>query len=205
MIGRAVMAQRIEAHDLVIEAREPVAHETTAAGPEIDRVDPAVGLLARDPRDVGVSLWHHRMRVEPGFAEKDQKLDEMILGVCRAWPQHLEKILALQAANPSRIHIVRYEDLISTTRDAALAGILDFLILPHDPATLGAMFEATDFNKLKKKEEAAIKKDGEAKTEESGFFRSGKRDGWRDILTDTQKAKALESSGPMLEKFKYDL
>jgi len=153
--------------------------------------------IIRDPRDIGASLWHHRMRVEPGFADKNKPIDDMILGVCRAWPTHLSQILDFQANTPGRVHILRYEDLISPARTDTLSHALDFLGVTYDEAVTAAMFAATDFDTLKKKER---KKNGD-----TGFFRSGKKDGWRDILSDEQKTKALDSSRAMLEKFNYSL
>lgn len=183
----------------------------------IDRADIHTRLLPeakfifiiRDPRDVGVSLWHHRMRVDPGFADKDQPLDDMILGVCRAWPGHLDKILALQNSRPGYTHIVRYEDLISPQREDALAQILKFMDVRATPDIIAEMFAATEFKKLQKNEQSKKPPPSGATPQSAettpGFFRSGKRNGWRDILSDEQKAKALDSCGVMLEKFGYDL
>lgn len=152
--------------------------------------------IVRDPRDVGISLWHHRMRTEPDFVKSNPPLDRVATAVGEAWGEHVTKLDAFVAARPERAVILRYEDLIGADRDAALRLALDLLGVGYGPDDLAVMWQATDFDRLKTKEAA---RNGAG----SGFFRSGKREGWRETLDDPVQAAIAGMIAPQLERFGY--
>ncbi len=152
--------------------------------------------IVRDPRDVGISLWHHRMRTEPDFAKSNPPMDRVATAVGEAWGKHVTALDAFVAERPDRAIVLRYEDLIGDGRDTALTAALDLLGVRYGPDDLAAMWQATDFDRLKTKEAA---RNGAG----AGFFRSGKREGWRETLDDTVQATIAGMITPQLQRFGY--
>lgn len=154
--------------------------------------------IVRDPRDIGISLWHHRVRTEKKFATSGQKVEEMAEAVARFWPTHIAALERFKALYPDNVYIFRYEDLISENRKQQLSGILNFLKVDYEDSILDKMFEATDFSKLKSGENKSTKSD-------IGFFRKAGKYEWRRTLDEETKEKVVASAGEWLEKYNYIL
>ncbi len=110
--------------------------------------------IVRDPRDVGLSLWHHRMRTEPEFAKGNPPLGRVATAVGEAWGQHVAELDAFLRAQPDRAIVLRYEDLIGEGRDAALKRARQVLdqLEPSDIDTLRWRFVRGDDNEAEGKE-----------------------------------------------------
>lgn len=154
--------------------------------------------IVRDPREVAVSLWHHKMRTEPPFARRSPPITETVAFTARAWPEYLAKMEAFRDKWPRRCHFVRYEDLRGAERDRHLTAILQFLEAPATRATVQAMWQATDFDALRSREK---NKDGE----KAGFFRSGKTDSWRDEVPPQAIESLMRSVTPTMQRLGYAL
>lgn len=154
--------------------------------------------IIRDPRDVGISLWHHRLRNEPEFAGKNPPVGPTVRGILRAWNEHIESIDNFQTRYPDRVMLVRYEDLIATERDAALGVTLDFLGVPFDDGNLSDMWAATEFDKLRAREQ-------DTEGQGNGFYRSGNRKTWREHLDEDTRKYAHKVAAEALQKFGYAL
>ena len=81
------------------------------------------------------------------------------------------------------MHLVRYEDMHSDPH-AAFAAVARFLGLPCDRKRIAAAVEAAAFPRLQAQERAAgfIEKPIRSPV----FFREGRVDGWRQVLTAEQ-------------------
>lgn len=152
--------------------------------------------IVRDPREVAVSLWHHRMRTEPEFARQNPPLERFVLAACGNWRDHVRALSGFLAAHPGRATAVRYEDLVSDRRDAELVALLDFLGVAHEPALRDGMWQATDFDRLKAREAG---RSGSAQ----GFFRAGRRDSWIERLSDEVVAAVAGLAAPEMDRFGY--
>ena len=155
--------------------------------------------IIRDPRDVGISLWHHKRRVDENFAAKNSPIQKTIAGVCRAWPKHLAKLEDFGREYTGRAHIVRYESMIGPDRDAHAGEMLAFLGVAFNPETLNSMWRATDFDQLKKRESKMMTNG------QDGFFRSAEPESWRHLLDNEQKQAAVDAAGSALEKYGYTI
>src|SRR5690606_27166354 len=101
--------------------------------------------IVRDPRELAVSLWHHKMRTEPDFARDDPPLAVTLRFVAKSWPEHIARMESFRASWGDRCHLVHYEALRGPSRDEALAELLGFLGAPAPRDVLQAMWAATDF------------------------------------------------------------
>lgn len=149
--------------------------------------------ILRDPRDVSVSLFYHRKRTEPGF---DVSLSEIAESISRKWVEILENVSDFSKEYPGRIEIVRYEDLISNDKQFNLQRILKFLELPTSDHTIEQMFADNDIGKMKKRESSR-------QNESYGFYRSGKKGGWREELSMRDVARIELTAGKLMRKLQY--
>ena len=161
--------------------------------------DAAFVFIVRNPREIGVSLWHHKRRTEPDFAASDTSIDTVISVMAEAWPQHIGKIISFRDKHPKNTHIVRYEDLVSKQRDQALSAILDFMEVSYDAANLERMWNSTDFSRLQSSEKS------EQSEQSAGFFRSGKTDSWRGAMTEQQTVEFTSKARAELAYFGYPM
>ncbi|MDA1070620.1 MAG: sulfotransferase domain-containing protein, partial [Proteobacteria bacterium] len=154
--------------------------------------------IVRDPREVAVSLWHHKLRTEPAFAKRSPPITETIAFTARAWPEYIGKLRAFSEKWPRRCLFVRYEDLRGERRDRALKVMLDFLQAPASPPVLAGMWQATDFDALRSREKD---KDGE----KAGFFRAGKTDSWREEAPPEAIADLVRKAETPMKRLGYPL
>lgn len=156
--------------------------------------------IIRDPRDVGISLWYHNMRVSDKFAESGQNINATVKVVSKRWRELVGAKLAWQEKHPELVYIVRYEDLIGGERAAQLGGLLEFLKTDNSDDVIKSMFDVTDFDKLKAKQ---AKKDSNNST--GSFFRAGKKGDWRNTLNDETKQHVVAEAKEMLDCFGFPL
>jgi len=154
--------------------------------------------IIRDPRDVGISLWHHRLRNEPEFARQKPAVGPTVKGIVNAWNEHVVAIEDFQTRFPDRVTLIRYEDLIAAERDSALSRTLNFLNVTFDDEILAGMWAVTSFVKLQEREQNSGAPD-------NGFYRSGNRKTWRDQLDEETRKYAVTIGGEALLKFGYTL
>ncbi|MEH6552245.1 MAG: sulfotransferase [Pseudomonadales bacterium] len=105
--------------------------------------------IVRDPRAVCYSIWKHRLRTEPSFAEANSPLEPMMELMAKVdWPRHCRRLQGLKEIAPEKVHIVRYEDLAGEHADEWLAEIFDFLKVPHSNAEIDEILIKNDFHTL---------------------------------------------------------
>jgi len=152
--------------------------------------------IVRDPREVAVSLWHHKMRTEPGFARRNPPIETTLAFVGRSWPQHLDKMETFASKWRARSHIVRYEDLRGPERDIHLGRMLSFLDAPASTDVLADMWHATEFDSLRERERT---KEGGS----TGFFRSGRIDSWREQAPAAAVSDLVAAAGVKMTSYGY--
>jgi len=125
-------------------------------------------VIVRDPREAGVSLWHHLDRTEP-HKTKGRTIDEFIPNIGDIWSKHINAVWNFgQTRGKGSLVVVRYEDLISEKRVKVLQSLLEWLEVDASKKTVEQCFYLTDRAKDK-----GMSKKGKS------FYRSGKVDTWR--------------------------
>lgn len=151
--------------------------------------------IVRDPRDVGISLWHHKMRTEADFKNSNTPLEFTVKAVLDAWPNHIMSLLRFSEKTES-VNIVKYEDLIGSERIKSLQDIFAFLGLKVSKEQIDKIFEDNSFEKLKN--------NSDTKGEKDSFYRSGKRSGWKETLPENLRQYAVERCYLALREFNYE-
>ncbi len=153
--------------------------------------------ILRDPREVAVSLYHHKWRTEANFRQKNGTLSAVAAAVGPTWKKHIEKLSSFSKRETAqdRLCITRYEDLIGPEKDAELGRILSFLRVPHDAALLHDVLAANDFPARRKREPNG----------QGGFLRSGRADSWKEELSPQDVASIERDAGASMQEFGYEL
>ena len=163
--------------------------------------------MVRDPRAVAVSLAHHTgktidaaaasMADAASFSNSDNRLHQQLHQRLGSWSDHVQSWLNA----PFPVHVVRYEDLMGDPV-AAFGAIARFLELPHDAEKIASAVAATTFAALQEQERAT----GfvERPRHLAAFFREGRVDGWRDVLTPEQAARIVAAHGAVMRQWRYD-
>lgn len=152
--------------------------------------------IVRDPREIALSLWHHKRRTEPGFAEAGTTIEEISDFVARTWSSQMMRFDGFRRRWPRRSHLVRYEDLRGTGRDQHLEAVLAFLGASAAHPVLAGMWQATDFAALRERER---ERDGA----DAGFFRSGRTESWRGELSPAGRAAIDSGAAGAMALFGY--
>jgi hypothetical protein len=197
------------------EAQRPIyskthdAYRMTPAGEPVFPTTATRGVVyvVRDPRAVAVSFAHHRGRdiddtvdrmEDPGGSWAPiSRLSQQLIQRPGHWSDHAESWLGA----PFPVHVVRYEDMHGDPH-ATFAGVADFLGLPSERERIAAAVEAAAFPRLQAQERAAgfIEKPSRSPV----FFREGRVDGWRQVLTAEQATRIVAAHGAVMRRCNYD-
>lgn len=163
--------------------------------------------LVRDPRAVAVS-WSKHMEVSLDDAVNQITHPKLTIGnmqhVLKSWPEHVASWVDDREGHTYPLTVLRYEDLLAepeTMFRCLLYGLgwnddqveqqwFDFALRESSLDSLQAAEAATGFPE---------KKGGER------FFREGKADGWRAVLTAEQVRRIEQHCGVMMCRLGYEL
>jgi len=164
--------------------------------------------IIRDPRDIVISLSHfaggslERTINEMLYSKKLMTRTNGAKELVSTWDLHIRSWLEYQ--NVSRL-IIKYEDLINKTEENILQ-IFDFLnkitsnTFFQNKIDINKIIQETSMSNLKKEEELFGFKEA---SKYSNFFRSGKMEQWRDILSLDQIKLIEKELYPMMKQFNY--
>lgn len=174
----------------------------------IDLIPPALTRTAiyivRNPLDVLVSYADH-YGLELGEAAQAMcsiynrvvAHDGNVTQYLGSWSGHVQ---SWTRASAFPVHVVRYEDLLQNPYKG-FRTILLRLGLKIDKARIEKAVEFSSFETLKKQESESgfIEKSKKS----SAFFRSGKSDGWRDVVGDEILDLFKQNHGRTMKKYRY--
>jgi aryl sulfotransferase len=202
---------------LAAEAERPLyckTHDGCLATPAGAPLFPAAATrgavyVVRDPRAVAVSSVHFMARSidetiaamdNPAeiFAGSPRRLSQHLRQPLLRWCDHVESWLAA----PFPVHLLRYEETLADPH-AAVRALAEFLGLPANEPAIAAAVEATGFARLQAQEREV----GFAESPRHAvmFFREGKADGWRRVLTPAQAGRIVAAQGPVMRRLGYDV
>ncbi|HWT97224.1 MAG TPA: sulfotransferase domain-containing protein [Terriglobales bacterium] len=160
--------------------------------------------IIRNPLDVAISLSHHysvdideAIEILGGEFIISPGTDRNVFEVHRSWSLHVAS-WTLQTA-PNRL-VVRYEDMLDHARPT-FGRVARFLGLTPDVDRLTRAIENSSFDKLRDQEDKQGFKERPAKAER--FFRSGKANQWREVLTGAQIDKVVNTHRDQMKRWGY--
>ena len=170
-------------------------------------VSHGVVYIIRNPLDVAVSLAFHNgfnfkdaikvmsKTIGPGPGYAHQQLHE----ITKDWSSHA---LSWTEQKEMAVKIIRYEDLLQDTQ-AVFSSVVKFLAIDRydDVSRVKKAVDFSSFQTLRDNER--LKGFRERPTEKSIFFRSGKKDDWKNHLTAKQAQKVINTHKDVMKKFGY--
>lgn len=168
----------------------------------------AVIYVVRDPRDVAVSLAHHRGCSVHEAVDEICRSGAVIAGAgggrraqvpqwVGSWSEHVRSWLDAESL-PT--HCVRYEDLLAAP-EAAFAGLVRAMGLPLDEERLERAIRFSRFEELQRQERRSGFRERLA---ESPFFRSGRSGGWRSALSPEDEEEIRRCHWTVMMRCGYD-
>ena len=198
------------------DAAQPLyckTHDTYRRTPAGEPLFPTAATLGavyvvRDPRAVAVSLANHLAepidnaiaRMEDpaaGLWISSPRLSTQLSQRYGCWRDHIDSWLGA----PFPAHLLRYEDMHGDPH-AAFAAVAAFLGLSSDRERVATAVDAASFSRLQAQERAVgfVEKPIQA----AAFFREGRVDGWRQVLTAEQNARIVDANEPVMRRLGYD-
>lgn len=165
--------------------------------------------VVRDPRDIAISLAHHKaITVDAAIAflcDEDATLSPPGRGIgaqlpqlLLSWSGHVESWLDAPIARPRLV--LRYEDMLADPQ-AALRSAARHLGWADDPEGVHRAVEETRFDRLRAQEQARGFRDKPRGA--ASFFRSGVAGAWRDFLAADQARRIEAAHGRVMERLGY--
>lgn len=177
-----------------------------------DPAYPKVIYIVRDPRDVVISLYHHRRKsteiaddfpIET-FVEQFLAGENVLHG---SWGQHVTTWLATREGDP-RFLLLRYEDMLADTA-CELSKIAGFLQLPVSPEQITQAVGRSSADRMRKLERASAegvdRLVGRVSRKDLTFVRAAASGGWRKDLPMPMVERIEAAWGPLMRHLGYEL
>jgi len=207
-----VAAARAKVQQNMADAVEGLIFVKTHQAIVIDREHPTINFavtagaiyIVRNPLDVAISYAHH-LGKPIDFAIDFMNLknaetavtEKQVYEVYGSWSQH---ILSWTRKPHPAIYVMRYEDMLAQPQKTFGALARHLLFKPSDEQLADAI-DRSSFERLREQEEKAGFK--ERPDEAERFFRDGRADQWKEVLTPAQIARIVEAHKEQMERFGY--
>lgn len=160
--------------------------------------------IVRNPLDVAISLanyFGHSMDEAVEFMAEEStgtpNEKENVPQIISSWSVHVE---SWTRDGGEAVLVLRYEDLLDNPLKA-FRKLVSFLGQPRDPIRLKKAVRFSSFDQLKAQERhhGFVERHENARS----FFRQGRKNQWREKLTDEQVKKIIDSHGEQMARFNY--
>ncbi|MCK9488433.1 MAG: sulfotransferase [Xanthomonadales bacterium] len=153
--------------------------------------------VIRDPRDVAVSVWWHRERLEPGrLALAHGSPTGLAQTLVPGWAKHIESVRAAARKCDAALHEIRYEDL-QQQPEASAAALFGFLGLPAGPQMCRNSLDQASFSRLSGRPAG--------QNDPASHFRQGTSGQWRDTMSAAPPQGWPEPVQATLESLAYPI
>jgi len=160
--------------------------------------------IVRNPLDVAISLSHHINKpldhAISVMATPDVETpinETRVHEVWGSWSQHVESWT--RKPHPA-IYVMRYEDMLNDP-EKTFGALARHLLLNPTAAELDLAIKRSSFESLREQEgEGGFKEKPE---HAERFFREGRADQWKDVLTPRQVDAIISAHGEQMKRFGY--
>lgn len=206
-----IAGRRAEAHKAITERHSDNVFVSTQAAlvesggaPTITMDLTAAAIyIVRNPLDLAVSLAAHNGQDIDAVilrlaAEHESENSDQFAYQCHgSWSTN---VLSWTQQRHAGFHLLRYEDMLSAP-DNTFSPVAAFLGLDTPPERLARAIRFCSFSELAPREEKLGYPVRSGSSEK--FFRAGKSDQWRDVLSADQVRRIVERHGKQMERFGY--
>ncbi|HEX3983742.1 MAG TPA: sulfotransferase domain-containing protein, partial [Acidisoma sp.] len=162
--------------------------------------------ILRDPRDVAISFSRHLgLSLDRTIAFMNDPeaatggTDTAVYVRLATWSAHVH----FWTCRPHpTLHVMRYEDM-RTDPTAVFGGLVRFLGQEPPAERLARAIAHSDFDELRRQEEAAGGFVEQPQKAGDAFFRVGQSGQWRGTLTHAQTARIERDHGTVMQRFGY--
>jgi hypothetical protein len=160
--------------------------------------------VLRNPLDIVISYAHfagheidHVIEQIGAPMLKSQTSERSVYEYIGSWSTHVAGWMSI---SHRPVHVLRYEDMLAAPQKA-FGGLARFLRLEPSREQLSAAINNSSFSALSEQESANgfVEKPPTAKR----FFRAGRSDQWRDMLSNEQIQKVISAHAPMMQRAGY--
>ena len=160
--------------------------------------------IVRNPLDVCISLTHHygcdidtaiNILADPTIGSMTN--DKIVYEVHKTWTTHVDSWTS--QARPG-LAVLRYEDMLADPM-RAFGGLIQFLGINAPKARLQRAVERSSFKSLREQEDKKGFKEKSPHAQK--FFREGRAEQWREMLTPAQVEKIVSTHRDMMQRFGY--
>lgn len=161
--------------------------------------------IVRNPLDMVISYADHvgtdideAIKMIAVEESRTEPAEHMVSEFQCSWSRHVES----WTANPSpAMHVIRYEDMANRPM-RAFEGLVQFLNIPADRPRIARAIELSSFESLRKAEQKTgfVERSQKSKGQ---FFRQGKAEAWRGVLTPAQVDAVVVTHKTQMSRFGY--
>lgn len=207
-----IAAARHEVQRRVAEQFEGLIFTKTHQALMVDRGCTTINLevtagaiyIVRSPLDVAISYAHHlglsideTIAVMAGANAEIPVTETQVHEVLGSWSQH---VLSWTRKPHQAIYVMRYEDMLATP-EQTFSGLARHLLLAPTVEQLAGAIDRSSFSRLQAQEES--EGFSERPSETGRFFREGRAEQWREILTAKQVDQIVKDHSAQMARFDY--
>jgi len=189
------------------------AYTITPYGDPLFPVSATAGVLylLRNPLDVAVSFAHHggnpiekvvklMGKEDARLVDSPHRLNSQLRQRLLSWSRH---VTSWVDAPTLRVHVVRYEDMLSDAVDT-FTRVIRFCGLDDSPARIARAVEFSRFDRLQAQETESDFQ--ERLPQGTGrFFRRGRAGAWQDELSPELVQKLIADHRQVMQRFGYEM
>jgi hypothetical protein len=160
--------------------------------------------IVRNPLDVAISYAHHAGREIDHIIEqmadpalKSSGSERHVYEFMGSWSFH---VASWSSVSHRPVYVMRYEDMLASPYKV-FGGLAGFLRLAPTPDQLKRAIDNSSFAQLSKQEfESGFREKPEVADK---FFRVGRANQWREVLTKEQASRVVKAHAPMMMRGGY--
>jgi sulfotransferase family protein len=160
--------------------------------------------IVRNPLDVAISLAHHygcgvdrAIEILSDETTGSNTVEKLVYEVHKSWSTHVDSWTGQQRPG---LAVLRYEDMLKNPVKA-FGGLVGFMGLQVPRPRLERAIERSSFKSLREQEDQKGFKEKSPHAQK--FFREGRANQWRDVLTPAQVDKVVSKHKEQMQRFGY--
>jgi hypothetical protein len=161
--------------------------------------------IVRNPLDVAISYAHHIGRsIDEAIdlmaleGAETRVTEKQVYEVFGSWSEHVRSWT--RKPHPA-IYVMRYEDMLADPKKT-FGGLVEHLLIEARPRQIAKAIQRSSFKNLQEQERESGFRERPEKAS-ADFFREGRAEQWKEVLTKAQIDRIVKDHGEQMERFGY--